>query len=254
MNCALDDRVVAPFRVRFPATAPERIDLLRALHAVPQAAEQIWVRGPAVEDWFKSAVLDQHAQRPELTDPRVDIPPTLRTELAERRRDSGVSNAALCAIVGIRQPVTFYAWEKGTSRPTLPHFKAYLGAIGANVGMCCSRSQVAPSRLERIWKEQYTGSGRNIVRDYVRLSDLDAEDLEWFSAREDLLLTPEHYGRNGIPRFVAVNEDLMGLLGFYLAEGSCSDRNGIRLSIGKGNQRFAEEMAGNSPACSACRR
>ena len=35
----------------------------------------------------------------------------------------------------------------------------------------------------------------------------------------------------------------MGLLGFYLAEGSCSDRNGIRLSIGKGNQRFAEEMA-----------
>jgi len=32
------------------------------------------------------------------------------------------------------------------------------------------------------------------------------------------------------------------LLGFYLAEGSCSERNGIRLSIGKGNQPFAEEM------------
>jgi len=117
-------------------------------------------------------------------------------ELAEIRRASGVSNQALCATVGIRQP-----------------------------------------------KEQYTGSGRNIVRDYVRLCDLDAEDLDWFASREDLQLTPEHYRRNGIPRFVAVNEELMGLLGFYLAEGSCSDRNGIRLSLGKGNQRFAEEMA-----------
>jgi DNA gyrase subunit B len=75
------------------------------------------------------------------------------------------------------------------------------------------------------------------------LCDLEAEDLEWFASREDLLLTPEHYGRNGIPRYIAVTQDLMGLLGFYLAEGSCSDRNGIRLSIGKGNQRFAEEMA-----------
>jgi DNA gyrase subunit B len=33
------------------------------------------------------------------------------------------------------------------------------------------------------------------------------------------------------------------LLGFYMAEGSCSDRNGIRLSIGKGNVRFVGEMA-----------
>jgi DNA gyrase subunit B len=77
----------------------------------------------------------------------------------------------------------------------------------------------------------------------VRLYDLDDEDLDWFASREDLSLTPEHYARNGIPRFIDVNDNLMGLLGFYLAEGSCSDRNGIRLSIGKGNQRFAAEMA-----------
>jgi len=37
----------------------------------------------------------------------------------------------------------------------------------------------------------------------------------------------------------------MSLLGFYMAEGSCSERNGVRLSIGKGNQAFAEEMANN---------
>src|SRR3984885_11696042 len=38
----LDDRLVAPSRIRFPAMAPKRIDLMRALHAVPQAAQQIW--------------------------------------------------------------------------------------------------------------------------------------------------------------------------------------------------------------------
>ena len=89
----LNDQVVAPFRVRFPVSAPERIDLLRALHAVPQAAKQIWVRGPAVEDWFKAAVLDRNAQQPQWTDPRVDIPPELRADLAQLRRVSGVTTA-----------------------------------------------------------------------------------------------------------------------------------------------------------------
>jgi DNA gyrase subunit B len=238
----LGDRVVAPIRVRFPVDAPQRIDLLRELHAVPEAREQIWVRGPAVEEWFKAAVLDKHAQTPELTQPRVEIPPVVRMELAERRRASGVSGQALCATVGIRQPVTFDAWEKGLSRPTLPNFRAYLQAIGSDAQETLSRASIAPSRLERIWKEQYSGSGCNALRDYVRLCDLDSEDLDWFGSREDVRLTPEHHGRNGIPRFIDVNEDLMGLLGFYLAEGSCSERNGIRLSIGKGNQAFAEEM------------
>jgi len=76
----------------------------------------------------------------------------------------------------------------------------------------------------------------------VRLSTLAAEDIEWFGAREDLELTPEHYAGHGIPRFLPVNEDLACLLGFYLAEGSASDRNGIRLAIGSGNQPFAAEF------------
>jgi DNA gyrase subunit B len=239
----VDDRVVAPRRVRFPATAPARLDLLRELHAVPQAAEQIWVRGPAVEEWFKTRVRDKHAENPAFIDPRVEIPAELRQELVRIRRGSGVTNQALCEMVGIRQPVTFHDWEKGASRPTLSHFEAYLRAIGANAPEVMNRAQVGPSRLERIWADQYAGSGRNAVRDYVRLSDLDREDLEWFGSQDELLLTPEHYGRNGIRRFVTVDQDLMGLLGFYLAEGSCSDRNGIRLTIGNGNQRFAEEMA-----------
>ena len=78
----------------------------------------------------------------------------------------------------------------------------------------------------------------------MRLSDLELDDLDWFAEREDLQMTPEHYGRNGISRFLPVNEELMGFLGFYLAEGSCSDRGGIRLSIGTGNSRFIERNGG----------
>ena len=39
------------------------------------------------------------------------------------------------------------------------------------------------------------------------------------ATREDLELTPEHYAGNGIPRFIAVNEDLLTLLGFYRRRG-----------------------------------
>jgi DNA gyrase subunit B len=237
------DRLAAPARIRFPSTAPEKIDLLRALHAVPEASKQIWLRGPAVEDWFKAGVLEKHADTPELIDPRVDIPQELRAELAQRRRVSGLSNQAVCRSVGIRQPVTFYAWEKGVSRPTLPRFEAYLKAIGADPLEVLPRTSIAPNRIERIWSQQYSGSGHNIVRDYVRLSALEPEDLDWFANREDLELTPEHKATHGIPRFISVDEELMGLLGFYMAEDSCSERNGVRVSIGNGNQRFASEMA-----------
>ena len=178
----VNDNVVAPFRVRLPADAPTRIDLMRTLRTANTAAEQIYIRGPAVEAWFKNKVLTRH------------------------RDDS------------------------------------YLSAIGADHSATLEKTSIGPSRLERIWEDQYTGSGANIVRDHVLLSALEPEDLDWFESREDLELTPRHYARNGIPRFLPVNEDLMGLLGFYLAEGSCSERGGIRLAIGRSNQRFVSEM------------
>ena len=237
------DHVVAPRTVQLPGEEPERIDLLAAMHAVPAAAPQIWLRGPAVEAWFKRRMLDARADRPELVDPRVDVPEAVRLELAELRRNSGLTNVALCDAIGIRQPVTFYAWEKGTSRPTEAHFVAYLRAIGAEVEETLERVTIGPSKLERTWQEQYKGAPKNGVRPYVRLSDLDADDVEWFEARTDVELTPEHYGKVGIKRYLDVTSELATLLGFYLAEGSCSERNGIRLAIGKGNERHLPEMA-----------
>jgi DNA gyrase subunit B len=240
---ALSDQLVAPRRLRLPEDAPKRIDLLRRLWSEPQSAKQIWVRGPAVEEWYRQQVRARYAAHAALSSPRVDIPFEVARELADRRRASGISNRALCAAVGISQPVTFYGWEKGAARPTVEHFESYLAAVGADHAAVMPRVSVGSSRLERSWQLQYRASGRNAVKNYVSLAALSAADIEWFAQRDDLELTPEHYAASGVRRYLAVDETLFGLLGFYLAEGSCSGRNGVRLSIGNGNRRFASEMS-----------
>jgi DNA gyrase subunit B len=101
----------------------------------------------------------------------------------------------------------------------------------------------APGNPERAWQGQHGSSGHRRVRDYVRLSSLEDEDLNWFAAREDLELTPEHDAKRGMPRFMAANEDLLTLLGFYLAQESGSTRPGLRFSIANADQRLLKEMA-----------
>ncbi|HXC10563.1 MAG TPA: DNA gyrase subunit B [Steroidobacteraceae bacterium] len=236
------DRLVAPKTIRFPEGAPGRLDLLRRLYEVPDARSQIWVRGPAVEAWFKSQINQEYADRPEMTAPRVELSVEVRQHLTELRRASGITNAELCRKVGIRQPVTFYAWERGLSRPTLPNCQAYMTVIGADAAALMPQIAIGGSRLERIWETQYRGSPSNRVRDYVRMSALEAEDIAWFAEREDLQLTPEHNAQLPVPRYLSVTPELMKLLGFYMAEGSCSDRQGIRFAIGKSNVRFLDEM------------
>jgi DNA gyrase subunit B len=102
---------------------------------------------------------------------------------------------------------------------------------------------VGESRLQRTWSTQYRGSGANEVRPWIRLADLTPDEIAFLDTRDDVTLSAEHYADLALPRYVPVNEDLLTLLGCYLAEGSCSPRNGIRVSIGAGNSRFADEMA-----------
>ncbi|MGB5131054.1 MAG: DNA gyrase subunit B [Steroidobacteraceae bacterium] len=236
------DELVAPRQLRLPEEAAGRIDLLRELHRDRQAACQTWVRGPAVEAWHRNRVMRKHGADSSLMAARVEIPPAVRTTLSAQRLASGISNRALCGAIGISQPVTFYGWENGSQRPTAGHFQAYLNAVGADVPAVMTQVAIGPGRLEKIWETQYRASGRNEVRELVRLSALGADDLEWFGTREDLELTPEHYRDRGIPRYISVNEDLLCLLGFYLAEGSASDRNGVRFAIGSGNSGLLPEL------------
>ena len=55
-------------------------------------------------------------------------------------------------------------------------------------------------------------------------------------------LTPQHYAAHGVPRFLPVDERLMFVLGFFLADGSISQRNGVRFAIGRNNEHILREL------------
>jgi DNA gyrase subunit B len=243
VDLKVGDRVVAPRRLPLPVGAPAQLDILPALHADASAARQIWLRGPAVEALYRQRIEQRHAARPDLSEQRVEVPVAIRDELAERRRASGVSNVALCSAIGIRQPCTFYAWERGIQRPTVTHFQNYVRALGADVETIMDSVAVGESRLQHTWSTQYRGSGANEMRPRIRLADVSLDEMTFLASRDDVLLSAEHHADLAISRYFSVNEDLLTLLGFYLAQGSCSPRNGIRLAIGAGNSRFADEMA-----------
>jgi DNA gyrase subunit B len=137
--------------------------------------------------------------------------------------------------------VTYYAWEKGKHRPTLSHFTAYVNALGLKSDEILPLVGVGDSRLDHIWKTQYRAAPRNRVRNYVPLSMLCPDDLN--SLADDLQLFPRHYAAQAISRYIPINQELMTLLGFFVAEGSLSSRNGVRFAIGKRNKPVIKEMS-----------
>jgi len=249
------DRLVAPRRIPLPETAPEEIDLLAELHADRDAGDEVWVRGPAVEAWHRERVQTLHADSDEIVGKRVEVPAEVRAELSAMRRASGLRGRDLCERIGIKQPATFYAWERGTSAPTLARWRAYVNAVGGDSSQLLSRVRIRESALERTWRRDYRASGRNQVRDRVRLSSLSEADLRWFDGRRDQTLSATHHAGRSIRRHVPVSPELMMLLGFYVAEGCCTERSGIRLAIGGRNaprvpeiSRWFEAAFGVAPA------
>ena len=227
------DRVVAPRQLRLPSDAPERIDLLRELHGLPESGQPIWLRGPAISAWFAAKVARADVGQLHWTAARVDLPEAVRVELAALRREAKLSSSQLCQLLEIRQPGTFQAWEAGTSRPTVLQLQAYLLAIGADPAAVMPRVEVGASRLARIYDTDAaaTVGGADVAahRDHVRLSALDREDLDWFADRDDFELAPARTGKLGIARYMHVTAELMQLLGVYATAGAGSPGDGILL-------------------------
>lgn len=235
------DHIVAPSRLPLYQEEPvTRIDLLAELlkkrDSIPG---NLILWGKDVEELQQERVRADYAADQQMTDARVEIPAHVGQALAARRRESGLSQQAICQAVGIRQPVTYYDWEKGKNRPTLAHFRRYVETLGLDMEETLAQVEIGPSHLDRVWQEQYAGSGRNRVRPWLRLSDLELAEV---SRLNGIQMAPEHYAEQKIGRYLPVNEQLMTLLGFFLAEGSCSQRGGVRLAFGRNNRRWLEEM------------
>ncbi|MCF7935910.1 MAG: DNA gyrase subunit B [Synergistales bacterium] len=239
---AAGDVLACPATFPEPQERPERLDLIAALlHSDLPLDEEIVLRGESVREYQKAMVRAEHADTPQLVEERVAIPTVVGTRLREHRKALPLTGKELCEAVGIQQPVTFYAWENGTSRPTVSHFESYCRTLDFDPSGCEEKVTYVKSALERGWEEYDRGSHRNRIRPSIGLKDLDVEHLEQMG--DDLTLTPRHYADEAIPRHIPVNAELMELLGFFVAEGAISMRNGIRLAIGKRNEPYVGRIS-----------
>jgi len=236
------DQIVAPLRLPQAGEAPERIDLVRAFLALGDRMDSdLVLRGPDVVAWYKSEVRRAYADNPAFVEARVTIPADVGLLLKQQRQARGLSQQEICAAVGIKQPVTYYAWERGEQRPTLSHFLRYVETLGLSADALLPQVEVGTSRLDHVWNTQYREAPRNRVREYLALRDLKADDIARLG--DNVQLTPRHYSDQALPRYIPINESLMFLLGFFVAEGALSDRNGVRLAIGKRNEQIVSELA-----------
>lgn len=235
------DRLVVPARLPQAGSTVDRIDLIRSFVELGSELDSdLVLRGSSVTEWYKERVRLEYADKPAFVEPRVTIPAAVGDLLKQQRQASGLSQQAICTAVGIRQPVTYYAWERGEQRPTVSHFLRYIETLGLNADAVLPQVEVGASRLDHVWNTQYRGAPRNRVREYLSLADLDAEGVSRLG--DDVFLTPRHYGDQAVPRYLPVNKSLMLLLGFFVAEGALSDRNGVRLAIGTRNAALVPEL------------
>ena len=237
------DRVVAPRSVPLAGdTDGTEIDLLARLVASAHEFEsEIFARGPGIEEMHKQKVRHTYtdggsADTVNRVEQRVEASESTLEALKQYRTEAGLTQQDVCDSIGVAQPITISQWERGQSRPTVSNFRAYCEAVGAPTETMLQAVTVTDSLLDQRWNNQYEGAPTNEVREYVRVSELEAADLELIPEDATVELTPAHHADHGIDRHIEVDETLLELLGFWVAEGSCSRRNGIRLAMGANNE------------------
>ena len=234
------DQVIAPRRLELAPSAPERIDLLRALHAHPPTVGELWVRGPAVQEWSERAVVPARAVEEQRQEPHVEPPNDLRLELAARRRALRLRARDLCEKIDVARPMTLRDWERGALRPTLRQFEAYAAALGADSAPLRARLRLGPGAPGRAFVSSRPSGPSERPCEQVRLSELAEADLDWFGQREDLWLAADESARRGIRRYVRVDADLMWLLGLSVAAGSA--REALRFALRDGNAQARRRL------------
>jgi len=234
------DSVVAPRNVPLDGDGLDRIDLLEEfVTGSDDLDSEIYARGEGIEAMFKAKARADHAGT-EHAAPRVEAPEEIRTDLKAMRKEAGLTQSDVCDAVGVAQPITVSQWERGENRPSVSNFQAYCDAVGANGGAVMQSVSVTDSLLEQRWNDQYEGSPANRVRDYVRVSELDEGDLELIPEDAPVEITPEHHAEHAIDRYVDVDETLLELIGHWVADGSCSPRNGVRLAMSASDESLIE--------------
>ncbi len=217
------DLVLAPIKLPLEQPNPQaRIDLISELFAMRGELDfELYVRGEAITALHQMRIREEHNDEPQLVEPRVNIPTDIRQILIEKRSSAGLSQEAICQALDIRK---------------------YTDLLGLDSEELLTHVEVVDSRLDHIWTTKYNDSGSNRVKSYIRLNELRQDEISGFNGSK-LSLTPEHYADRDVPRFIPVNQDLMTILGFFVAEGSLSQRGGVRFAIDNSNQCMKDEIS-----------
>lgn len=205
------DVMAAPATLPLPEQAPQRLDLLRSLVEADAGKDtDIVVRGPGVARWYEAQVSRRATGNLHILEPRTAIPSQAGELLRNPRVELTISSTHHLDLLEMaRVPVL-------------------------------AQVLIGDNRLDPVWNTRYRAEPRDQNRDYVFLRNLTVDDLE--DLGEDVVLTPKHYADEAVPRFLPVNEDLLLLLGFFVAKGTLSKRNGVRLAIGKRNEGRTAEL------------
>lgn len=235
------DLLVTPTRLPSVDCAPHVIDLVKVLGNAEDLQTSLWLHGLGVEEFLRERTRRAMDPASPLLQPRVVIPEEVRHELQTARTANGITQWDVCAATGNRQACTVSEWERGATNPTVAQFTTYLSVIGADKRTTFPRIHIEMPQLDWVWRNQYRGTGHNRVMPWLRLNDLTAEEIGNLP-RTGIRLAPEHYAHQSVHRFIPVNRGLMTILGFYVAEGSCSPRAGVSFATGPSDYGIVAEI------------
>ncbi len=235
------DLLVAPVRLPEAGNGPKHIDLLRFLLETGEAIDtDLVVRGPGVAELRKTRLRQERAGHSHLVGPRVSVTAPIGEIPREYGGDSGPSQQQAREVVSVHQAVACSPGEWGELHPILRHSACYADALGLDADAMPAQVEVGGSRLDHAWDTRHCAVPADRVRDTVSLAELTPEVLPWLG--DQLVLSPLRDAAQAVQRYLPVNESLMTLLGFFLADGSLSRENGLRLAIRKRSEARVAEL------------
>ncbi len=232
------DLLVASRKLPRPSTTAQAIDLLWTFVNAGLAAD-LYVQGEEVRQIAGDRVLAR-MDRPELWgEPRVTMAESEWQRVVAQRQAAGLSQKAVAAAIGVKQPITISHWERGVNRPIRPHFVGYLQSIGWSGALSYD---LLPSKLDQHLAQD--DSSRNArwreVSASKSLSALTHDEL--LRLGPDVQLAPRAHRDRAFARYLPVTRDLLWFLGWFTAEGSLS-KHQVSLNLGEKDEPFIAELS-----------
>ncbi len=224
------DEVVAPKKLPSNEQRIKKIDVLKELiKNKDEITNDIYIRGEGVEELLKERVREEKEGK-DIAKKRIELTQVGSEKLNEKRKQKGLTQKQICKQIGVKQPITLSEWERGIHSPPLDKFKKLCETIDISFKDIKDELEINKSILEEVWGNQCNKAPRNRVKDYIKISELNKKDLERIPENTEIEIKPEHHKDEAIDRYISVDENLMELLGIYVADGSFSLRNGIRIA------------------------